>query len=64
MSLINDKIIRFSSVLKIAYNFLAGRNYLKRKKFREKTILISVALPFFDFINGFPELIDVFSIRI
>jgi len=36
MSLIADEIITFSSVLRIAYNLLAGHNYLKRKKFREK----------------------------
>ncbi|TFG07599.1 MAG: 2-hydroxyacyl-CoA dehydratase [Promethearchaeota archaeon] len=48
MSVFADDIVRFSSVLKIAYNFLAGRDYLKRKKFREKKKLISVALPFSD----------------
>ncbi len=48
MSLIADEIVRFSSVLKIAYNFLTGRAYLKRKKFREKQKLVSVPLPFSD----------------
>lgn len=48
MSIFADDIVRFTSVLKIAYNFLAGRDYLKRKKFREKKKLISVALPFSD----------------
>ena len=48
MSLIADEIITFSSVLRIAYNFLAGRNYLKRKKFREKKKLVGVSLPFSD----------------
>jgi benzoyl-CoA reductase/2-hydroxyglutaryl-CoA dehydratase subunit BcrC/BadD/HgdB len=62
MSLIADEIIRFTSVLKIAYNLLAGRDYLKRKKFREKKKLISVALPFSDlaFATG---AIPVFPIR-
>ena len=48
MSLIADEIITFSSVLRIAYNFLAGRNDLKRKKFREKKKLVGVSLPFSD----------------
>ncbi len=48
MSLIADEIITFSSVLKISYNLLAGHNYLKRKKFREKKKLVGVSLPFSD----------------
>jgi benzoyl-CoA reductase/2-hydroxyglutaryl-CoA dehydratase subunit BcrC/BadD/HgdB len=48
MSVFADDIVRFSSVLKIAYDFLAGREYLKRKKFRENKKLVSVALPFSD----------------
>ena len=48
MSIFADDIVGFTSVLKIAYNFLAGRDYLKKKKFREKKKLISVALPFSD----------------
>ncbi|GAH81143.1 unnamed protein product, partial [marine sediment metagenome] len=46
----------------MAYNFLTGREYLKKKKFKEKKKLISVAL-------GFPDLafavggIPVFPIR-
>ena len=63
MSLVADELIRFSSVLKIAYNFLTGRDYLKRKKFREKKKLISVALPFSDLVYSFPDLIPVFPIR-
>ncbi|MFX1313959.1 MAG: 2-hydroxyacyl-CoA dehydratase [Promethearchaeota archaeon] len=63
MSLIADEIIRFSSVLRMAYNLLTGRDYLKRKKFREKKKLISVALPFSDLIYGFPDLVPVFPIR-
>ncbi len=63
MSLIADDIIRFSSVLKIAYNLLTGRDYLKRKKFREKKKLISIALPFSDLIYSFPDLVPVFPIR-
>ncbi|MFX1377329.1 MAG: 2-hydroxyacyl-CoA dehydratase family protein [Promethearchaeota archaeon] len=63
MSLVADELIRFSSVLRIAYNFLTGREYLKRKKFREKKKLVSVALPFSDLVYGFPDLIPVFPIR-
>jgi benzoyl-CoA reductase/2-hydroxyglutaryl-CoA dehydratase subunit BcrC/BadD/HgdB len=68
MSLVADEIIRFTSVLKIAYNFLAGRNYLKRKKFREKKKLIAVALPFSDLafaaggIPVFPIRMQIFEI--
>ncbi len=69
MSVISDDIIRFSSVLKIAYNLLKGRDYLKRKKFREKKKLISVALPFSDlaFATGaipvFPIRMEIFEIN-
>lgn len=35
-------------MLKMSYNFLAGRDYLKKKKFREKKKLVSVALPYSD----------------
>jgi len=63
VSLIADEIIRFSSVLRIAFNLLTGRDYLKRKKFREKKKLISVALPFSDITYGFSDLIPVFPIR-
>ncbi|MFW9865419.1 MAG: 2-hydroxyacyl-CoA dehydratase [Candidatus Thorarchaeota archaeon] len=63
MSLVADELIRFSSVLRIAYNFLTGRDYLKRKKFREKKKLISVGLPYSDIVYAFPDLIPVFPIR-
>ncbi|MHA1104529.1 MAG: 2-hydroxyacyl-CoA dehydratase family protein [Promethearchaeota archaeon] len=63
MSLYADEIIRFSSVLKMSYNLIAGRDELKRKKLREKKHLISVALPFSDLLFGFPNLIPVFPIR-
>ena len=63
MSLVADELIRFSSVLRMAYNFLTGRDYLKKKKFREKKKLISVALPFSDLVYAFPDLIPVFPIR-
>jgi benzoyl-CoA reductase/2-hydroxyglutaryl-CoA dehydratase subunit BcrC/BadD/HgdB len=69
MSLIADEIIRFSSVLKIAYNFLTGRTYLKRKKFREKQKLVAVALPFSDLpfaagtIPVFPIRMHIFEIN-
>lgn len=62
MSVYADDVVSFTSVLKMAYNFLTGREYLKKKKFKEKKKLISVAL-------GFPDLafavggIPVFPIR-
>jgi benzoyl-CoA reductase/2-hydroxyglutaryl-CoA dehydratase subunit BcrC/BadD/HgdB len=63
MSLVADELIRFSSVLKITYNLLTGRDYLKRKKFKEKKKLISVALPFSDLVYSFPDLIPILPIR-
>ena len=62
MSIYADDIANFTSVLKIAYNFLTGRDYLQRKKLKERKTLISVA-------SGFPDLvfaadsIPVFPIR-
>ena len=63
MSIYADDVISFPSVLKMSYNFLMGRDYLKRKRTRERKKLISVAL-------GFPDLvyavggIPVFPIRL
>ncbi|MFO7795331.1 MAG: 2-hydroxyacyl-CoA dehydratase [Promethearchaeati archaeon] len=62
MSLFTDDIVTFKSVLRLAYNFLAGREYLKRKKFKERKKLISVALPFSDLIFS-AGAIPVFPIR-
>ena len=62
MSLIADEIIQFSSVLRMAYNLLTGRNYLKRKKFREKEKLVAVTLPFSDLAFA-ADTIPVFPIR-
>ncbi len=62
MSIYADEIVKFTSVLKIAYNFLMGREYLDKKKLKERKKLISVA-------SGFPDLvfaadsIPVFPIR-
>ena len=62
MSIYADDVVKFTSVLKIAYNFLMGRDYLNKKKSKEKKKLISVA-------SGFPDLvfaadsIPVFPIR-
>ncbi|MHA1457868.1 MAG: hypothetical protein ACTSR5_18175 [Promethearchaeota archaeon] len=50
MSIYADDVISFASVLKMSYNFLTGKDYLKRKKTRERKKLISVAL-------GFPDLV-------
>jgi benzoyl-CoA reductase/2-hydroxyglutaryl-CoA dehydratase subunit BcrC/BadD/HgdB len=63
MSLYADEIIRFSSVLKMSYNLIAGREELKRMKLREKKHIISVALPFSDLVYGFQNLVPVFPIR-
>jgi benzoyl-CoA reductase/2-hydroxyglutaryl-CoA dehydratase subunit BcrC/BadD/HgdB len=62
MSVYADDVVNFTSVLKIAYNFLTGRDYLQKKKSKERKTLISVA-------SGFPDLvfaadsIPVFPIR-
>ncbi|UCC19670.1 MAG: 2-hydroxyacyl-CoA dehydratase [Promethearchaeota archaeon] len=62
MSIYADDVVNFTSVLKIAFNFLTGRDYLQKKKSKEKKTLISVA-------SGFPDLvfaadsIPVFPIR-
>jgi len=62
MSIYADDVVNFTSVLKIAYNFLTGRDYLLKKKSKERKTLVSVA-------SGFPDLvfaadsIPVFPIR-
>jgi len=62
MSIYADDVVNFTSVLKIAFNFLTGREYLQKKKSKERKTLISVA-------SGFPDLvfaadsIPVFPIR-
>ncbi len=43
-----DDVVNFTSMLKLSYNFLAGRDQLKKLKFREKKKLVSVVLPFSD----------------
>ena len=47
----------------MAYNFLTGRNYVKRKKFREHEKLIGVALPFSDLAFA-AKTVPVFPIRL
>jgi len=62
MSVFTDDIISFKSVLRLAYNFLAGREYLKKRKFKDRKKLISVALPFSDLIFS-AGAVPVFPIR-
>ncbi|TFG15774.1 MAG: 2-hydroxyacyl-CoA dehydratase [Promethearchaeota archaeon] len=62
MSIYADDVVSFTSVLKIAYNFLTGREYLKKKKIRERKKLISVALGFPDLVFA-ADSIPVFPIR-
>ena len=63
MSIYADDVVNFTSVLKMSYNFLTGKEYIKRKRGRERRKVISVAL-------GFPDLvfavgaIPVFPIRL
>ena len=62
MSIYADDVVSFTSVLKIAYNFLTGREYLKKRKLRERKKLISVALGFPDLVFA-ADSIPVFPIR-
>ena len=62
MSIFADDVVKFTSFLKMAYDFLAGREYLKKLKFREKKKLISVVLGFSDIVFA-SEAIPVFPIR-
>jgi benzoyl-CoA reductase/2-hydroxyglutaryl-CoA dehydratase subunit BcrC/BadD/HgdB len=62
MSIYADDVVSFTSVLKIAYNFLTGRDYLKKKKNNEKKKLISVALGLPDLVFA-ADSIPVFPIR-
>ncbi|MFX1312186.1 MAG: 2-hydroxyacyl-CoA dehydratase [Promethearchaeota archaeon] len=62
MSIYADDVVSFTSVLKIAYNFLTGREYLNKKKNKEKKKLISVALGFPDLVFA-ADSIPVFPIR-
>ncbi|KKN17322.1 hypothetical protein LCGC14_0966930, partial [marine sediment metagenome] len=62
MSVYADDIVSFTSVLKIAYNFLTGRDYLKKKRDNEKKKIISVALGLPDLVFA-ADSIPVFPIR-
>ena len=62
MSIYADDVVSFTSVLKIAYNFLTGREYLNRKQTKEKKKLVSVALGFPDLVFA-ADSIPVFPIR-
>ena len=60
MSIMADDIINFESMLKMSYNFLAGRIFLKKKKFKEKKKIVSVALPLSDL--AFASSIDTLNL--
>ena len=62
MSVIAEDLATFTSMLKMVYNFLNGNSSLKRKKYREKKKIISVALPYSDLIYACGA-IPVFPIR-
>ncbi|MHA2180913.1 MAG: 2-hydroxyacyl-CoA dehydratase [Promethearchaeota archaeon] len=62
MSIYADDVVSFTSVLKIAYNFLTGREFLLKKKSNEKKKLISVALGLPDLVFA-ADSIPVFPIR-
>jgi len=62
MSLYADDVVSFTSVLKIAYNFLTGRESLRKKRENKKKKLISVALGLPDLVFA-ADSIPVFPIR-
>jgi len=62
MSVYADDVVSFTSVLKIAYNFLTGRDYLLKKKSKDKKKIVSVALGFPDLVYA-SDSIPVFPIR-
>ncbi len=62
MSYMDEDAQNMPSVLRLAIHFLQGRDFLKKKKFREKKALVSVTFPFNDIIfaaGGIP----VFPVR-
>ena len=69
MSVVAEDLVTFTSMLKMVFNFLNGNSYLKRKKFKEKKKLFSVALPFSDLafacggIPVFPIRMELFEIN-
>ncbi|MHA2037223.1 MAG: 2-hydroxyacyl-CoA dehydratase family protein [Promethearchaeota archaeon] len=63
MSIYADDVVSFTSVLKIAYNFITARDYLLKKKSKEKKKLISVALGLPDLVFA-ADSIPVFPIRL
>ena len=62
MSIYADDVVSFTSVLKIAYNFLTGREFLRKKRDNEKKKIISVALGLPDLVFA-ADSIPVFPIR-
>lgn len=62
MSIYADDVVSFTSVLRLAYNFLTGRDYLRKKRDNEKKKLISVALGLPDLVFA-ADSIPVFPIR-
>ncbi|TFG07600.1 MAG: 2-hydroxyacyl-CoA dehydratase [Promethearchaeota archaeon] len=63
MSVYTDDVVSFTPVLKMAYNFLTGREYLKKRKSRDRKKLISVALGFPDLVFA-SDSVPVFPIRL
>ena len=62
MSIYADDVVNFTSVLRIAYNFLTGREFLRKKRDNEKKKIISVALGLPDLVFA-ADSIPVFPIR-
>jgi len=62
MSIMADDLLSSTSMLRMAYNFLTGNAYLRRKKFKEKKKLISIVFPLSDLVFACGA-IPVFPIR-
>jgi len=58
----DEDIDHMPSLLRLAIHFLQGRDFLKRKKFREKKALVSVTFPFNDIIFA-AGAVPVFPVR-
>ncbi len=62
MSIFTDDVLNFTSVLKMAYNFLTGRDYVRKKKTRDHKTVVSLVLPFSDLAYA-AGAVPVFPIR-
>ncbi|HMF31506.1 MAG TPA: 2-hydroxyacyl-CoA dehydratase family protein [Candidatus Lokiarchaeia archaeon] len=62
MSYVDEDAHNFAGLIRLAVHFLQGRDFLKRKKMRDKMALVSVTFPFNDIIFA-AGAVPVFPIR-